>query len=59
MKKKIIAAALGVTMAFTIVGGVANQAQAFSLGNVLGKTVKVAGIGALVHKFGPQIDKAK
>lgn len=56
MKKKIIAAALGVTMAFTIVGGVANQTQAFSLGNVLGKTVKVVGIGALVHKFGPQID---
>lgn len=56
MKKKIIAAALGATMAFTAIAGVTNQAQALSLGNILGKTVKVAGIGALVHKFGPQID---
>ncbi|MCF0155165.1 MAG: hypothetical protein HUJ84_05570 [Veillonella sp.] len=58
MKKKMVAAALGVALTVTAVGGVMNQAQALSLGNLLGKTVKVAGIGLLVDKYGSQIDSA-
>lgn len=55
MNKKFSALVLGATLAFSVAGGVMNT-QAFSLGSLLGKSVKVAGIGALVNKFGPQID---
>ena len=55
MNKKISAIILGATLAFTVAGGVMTT-QAFSLGSILGKSAKVVGIGALVNKFGPQID---
>lgn len=53
MNKKLIAAAMAVCLA---TGVSFTQAQAFSLGSLLGGVAKVGGVGFLVDRYGSSID---
>lgn len=56
MKKKLVAAALAISLASFTSGAVVGP-QAFSLGGLdLGSVLKVGGVGFLVDRFGGQIN---